>query len=105
MLSAARRHNVKVKGRGTTPMLFAHGFGCDQNMWRSVVPAFEDDYKVVLFDYLGHGQSDFSAYESSKYDSLEGFANDVLEICVELDLRGGVFVGHSVSAVIGVMAA
>jgi sigma-B regulation protein RsbQ len=86
-------------------MLFAHGFGCDQNMWRLVTPAFEDQYRVVLFDYLGHGQSDRSAYDRSRYTSLEQYADDVLEICSELDLRDIVFVGHSVSAVIGVLAA
>jgi sigma-B regulation protein RsbQ len=99
------RHNIKVVGRGTTPMLFAHGFGCDQNMWRFVTPAFEDAYRLVLFDYVGHGRSDYSAYDPRKYASLDGFADDVLEICRELDLRDVVFVGHSVSAVIGIMAA
>lgn len=86
-------------------MLFAHGFGCDQNMWRYVAPAFEDRYKVVLFDYVGHGGSDLAAYDPRKYDSLEGYADDVLEICRELGLEDGVFVGHSVSAVIGILAA
>ena len=86
-------------------MIFAHGFGCDQNMWRFVAPAFEDRYKVVRFDYAGHGGSDRSAYDRAKYDSLDGYADDVLDICRELDVRGGVFVGHSVSATIGVLAA
>jgi sigma-B regulation protein RsbQ len=104
-VDAIRRHNVKVSGRGERPMVFAHGFGCDQNMWRFVVPAFEDDYKVVLFDYVGHGRSDFSAYDREKYASLEGYVDDLLEICRELDVRDGVFVGHSVSAVIGIAAA
>lgn len=85
-------------------MLFAHGFGCDQNMWRFVARAF-DDYQTVLFDYVGAGGSDLSAYDSERYDSLEGYALDVLEICRELDLRNVVFVGHSVSAMIGVLAA
>ena len=104
-MSATQRHNVTVSGRGTTPMVFAHGFGCDQNMWRHVAPAFEDDYRTVLFDYLGHGKSDRSAYDPAKYATLDGYADDVLEICRELELGGGVFVGHSVSATVGVLAA
>lgn len=104
-MDVMRRYNVQVSGRGTTPMLFAHGFGCDQNMWRSVTPAFEDEYKLVLFDYLGHGKSDFSAYDPRKYNSLDGYTDDVLAICRELDLQDVIFVGHSVSAVIGIAAA
>ena len=98
------RYNVRISGSGTRPMLFAHGFGCDQNMWRLVTPAFEPDYKVVLFDYLGHGQSDRAAYDPARYESLSGYADDVLDICRALDVRHGVFVGHSVSAMIGVLA-
>jgi sigma-B regulation protein RsbQ len=101
----ARRNNVKVSGRGTKPMLFAHGFGCDQNMWRLVAPAFEDDHKVVLFDHVGAGRSDLAAYSRARYGTLDGYAEDVLEICRELDLTGVTFVGHSVSAMIGVLAA
>jgi sigma-B regulation protein RsbQ len=99
------RNNVHVSGRGTQPMLFAHGFGCDQNMWRHVAPAFEDDYRVVLFDHVGAGGSDVSAYDRAKYSSLDGYAADVLEICRELELRDVIFVGHSVSAMIGLLAA
>jgi sigma-B regulation protein RsbQ len=99
------RNNVKVSGRGTQPMLFAHGFGCDQNMWRFVTPAFEDDYRIVLFDYVGSGQSDLAAYDPERYSSLAGYAQDVLDICAALDLRDVVFVGHSVSSMIGVLAA
>jgi sigma-B regulation protein RsbQ len=99
------RHNVRVFGAGSTPMVFAHGFGCDQNMWRFITPAFERDYKIVLFDYLGHGRSDVSAYDPARYESLDGYAGDVLEICDALDVRRGVFVGHSVSAMIGALAA
>lgn len=99
------KFNVTVSGRGTKPIVFAHGFGCDQNMWRFVAPAFEADYKVVRFDYLGHGKSDRSAYDRARYASLDGYADDVLEICRELDLHGVVFVGHSVSATIGILAA
>jgi sigma-B regulation protein RsbQ len=99
-----RRHNVRVSGSGSTPMLFAHGFGCDQNMWRLVTPAFEPDYKVILFDYIGHGGSDRAAYDPRQYEFLDGYADDVLAICRALDVQKGVFVGHSVSAMIGVLA-
>jgi sigma-B regulation protein RsbQ len=86
-------------------MMFAHGFGCDQNMWRYVAPAFADDYKIVLFDHVGAGNSNLRAFDRSKYRTLNGYAQDVLDICAELDLRGVTFVGHSVSAMIGVLAA
>lgn len=85
-------------------MVFAHGFGCDQNMWRLVAPSFENDFKTVVFDHVGAGQSDLAAYDPQKYSSLSGYAEDLVEICRELDIRGAVFVGHSVSAMIGVMA-
>ena len=103
--SVLARNNVKVFGRGTQPMLFAHGFGCDQNMWRFVTPAFERDYRIVLFDYVGSGKSDLSAYDAARYATLEGYAEDVLDVCRELDLRDVVFVGHSVSSMVGVIAA
>ncbi|HEU0300674.1 MAG TPA: alpha/beta hydrolase [Longimicrobium sp.] len=99
------RNNVKVFGRGTQPMLFAHGFGCDQNMWRYVTPAFEDDYRIVLFDYVGSGRSDLSAYDPERYSRLDGYAEDVLDICRALDLRDVVLVGHSVSGMVAVLAA
>jgi sigma-B regulation protein RsbQ len=86
-------------------MLFAHGFGCDQNMWRFVTPAFEDDYRIVLFDHVGAGKSDLAAYDRAKYATLDGYAADVLDICRELELHDVVFVGHSVSAMIGILAA
>ncbi len=101
----SKRNNVRIVGRGHRPMLLSHGFGCDQNMWRFVAPAFEDDYKVVLFDHVGAGQSDLAAYDREKYGSLDGYATDVLELCQELELSDVVFVGHSVSAMIGVLAA
>ena len=100
-----RRFNVNISGRGSAPMLFAHGFGCDQNMWRYVAPAFEDDFKVVMFDHVGAGASDLSAYDPAKYSSLDGYADDVLEICRAFELGNVVFVGHSVSAMIGILAA
>ena len=105
MSSTRARHNVRVLGRGTTPMVFAHGFGCDQNMWRFITPAFERDYKIILFDYLGHGQSDRTAYDSRRYETLDAYAEDLLSVCRDLDVQHGVFVGHSVSAMIGVLAA
>lgn len=104
-MSSLKKNNVSVKGAGTAPMIFAHGFGCDQNMWRFVAPAFESDHRVILFDNVGAGSSDLTAYSRSKYSTLEGYADDVLDICRELDLHDVVFVGHSVSAMIGVLAA
>ncbi len=104
-MTVLQRNNVRVSGAGTRAMIFAHGYGCDQNMWRFVAPAFEGDYKTVLFDHVGHGRSDASAFDKEKYSTLDGYAEDVLEICAELDLRHAVFVGHSVSAMIGLLAA
>lgn len=99
------RNNVTVTGRGSDTMMFAHGYGCDQQMWRLVAPAFEATHRVVLFDHVGAGRSDLTAYDRTKYASLGGYADDLLEICAALDVRGGIFVGHSVSAMIGVLAA
>jgi sigma-B regulation protein RsbQ len=100
-----RRNNVKISGRGTRPLMLAHGFGCDQNMCRFITPAFEDDYQIVLFDYVGSGNSDIGAYSETRYRNLSGYARDVLEICDALALEDVVFVGHSVSSMIGVLAA
>jgi sigma-B regulation protein RsbQ len=100
------RNNVKVLGRpGAQPLVFVHGFGCDQNMWRFVAPAFEREHRVVLLDLVGAGQSDLSAWSSSRYQTLQGHAADILEICRVLELENVVFIGHSVSAMIGVLAA
>jgi len=100
------RNNVTVHGNPDgRPMLFAHGFGCDQNMWRHVTPYFADDFRLVLFDHVGAGGSDLTAYDRERYSTLQGYADDVLQICSALDLRDVVFVGHSVSAMIGVLAA
>lgn len=103
-MSVVVRNNVKVKGEGKQVMLFAHGYGCDQNMWRYVTPAFEEDYKIVLFDHVGAGGSDLSAFDSKKYNQLEGYADDILEIIEALQLQDIIFVGHSVSALIGIIA-
>jgi sigma-B regulation protein RsbQ len=99
------RNHVRVSGRGTQPMLFAHGFGCDQNMWRFVAPAFEDDYQVVLFDYVGSGKSDLMAYDAKRYATLDGYAQDLLDVVHALDLRDVVLVAHSVSSMVAVLAA
>lgn len=105
-MGAIERHNIKISGAmHGQPVLFAHGYGCDQNMWRFVAPRFEDDFKVILFDYIGAGSSDQSSYDPARYSSLEGYAQDVVTICEELDLENVIFVGHSVSAMIGVLAA
>jgi len=103
--SILRRNNVKVFGQGEQPLIFAHGFGCDQNMWRFVTPAFENNFKIILFDYVGAGKSDRSAYNKERYASLNGYAQDVLEICAALNIRNSIFVGHSVSSMIGLLTA
>jgi sigma-B regulation protein RsbQ len=104
-MSISERNNVKIIGQGQRTIVFAHGFGCDQNMWRFIVPAFADDYRIVLFDYVGCGKSDLSAYNSDRYSTLDGYAQDIIDICDELSLTDSIFVGHSVSAMIGVLAA
>jgi sigma-B regulation protein RsbQ len=103
--SALVRNNVRVSGEGRDVMIFAHGYGCDQNMWRFVVPAFVESHRAVLFDHVGAGQSDQSAYDKQKYGTLRGYADDVREILRELDVDKVTFVGHSVSAMIGILAA
>ena len=103
-MDVLKRNNVVVKGKGSQVMLFAHGFGCDQNLWRYVAPAFEENYKVVLFDHVGAGASDLSAFDPQKYEKLEGYANDIVEIATGLGLQNIIFVGHSVSALIGIIA-
>jgi sigma-B regulation protein RsbQ len=100
------RNNVVLAGREDRPVvMLAHGFGCDQNMWRLVAPKLAQDFRVVLFDHVGAGRSDLSAWQPQRYATLDGYADDVLRICRELELRQVVFVGHSVSAMIGVLAA
>jgi sigma-B regulation protein RsbQ len=104
MASTLKRNNVKISGSGERFIVFAHGFGCDQNMWRFVSPAFENEFRTVLFDHVGAGGSDLSAYDTAKYATLSGYADDLVEIGIELSFRDAVFVGHSVSSMIGVMA-
>lgn len=103
-MSIVTRNNVQVRGSGKRPMVFAHGFGCDQNMWRYVAPAFEEDFRTILFDHVGAGGSDLSAYSRAKYANLQGYADDVVEICGALELDRVTFVGHSVSSMIGILA-
>jgi sigma-B regulation protein RsbQ len=104
-VDAVARNNVTVSGLPDgQPIVFAHGFGCDSNMWRLVVPRFEDRFKVVLFDHVGSGASDLAAYDAHKYSSLYGYAADVIELCEQLALRDVIFVGHSVSSMIGAIA-
>ncbi|MCF7756823.1 alpha/beta hydrolase [Paenibacillus xylanexedens] len=98
------RNNVKVLGSGSQTIVFAHGFGCDQDMWRYIVPAFSENYRVILFDYVGSGESQINYYDAVKYNNLEGYAQDVLEIMEALELRDTIFVGHSVSSMIGMLA-
>ena len=105
MSGVIERNNVNVRGAGDRAIVFGHGFGCDQNMWRFVEPAFESDFRTVLFDHVGAGGSDLKAYDKSKYSTLSGYADDVVEIGRELGLTDAIFVGHSVSSMIGVLAA
>ena len=105
-MDTLRRNNVVVTGKPDgRAVVLAHGFGCDQNMWRLNVPALAAEYRVVLFDYVGSGRSELAAFDEGRYSSLGGYADDVVEVCAALDLTDAVFVGHSVSAMIGVLAA
>ena len=105
MKDILKRNNVNVIGSGADTIIFAHGFGCDQHVWKSMIEAFQDQYRLVLFDYVGAGCSDLTAYDPERYSTLHGYAQDVIEICEALDLGGAIFVGHSVSSIIGVLAA
>ncbi len=105
MTNVLKRNNVTVIGDAEKVILFAHGFGCDQNSWKYIRNDFASDYRLVLFDYVGAGNSDLSCYDAQKYNSLNGYANDILELCDELKLKDIIFVGHSVSCMIGALAA
>lgn len=104
MNDVMKRNNVKIIGEGKETIIFAHGFGCDQNMWKYIAPQFAERYKVVLFDYVGSGNSDITAYESKKYGTLYGYAQDVLNIIEEMNLKNVIFIGHSISSMIGMLA-
>lgn len=99
------RNNVTIMGSGEQTLMLAHGFGCDQNMWQYLVPTLKEQYTLVLFDYVGSGQSQISAFSESRYRTLEGYARDVNDICTALALEQVHFVGHSVSSTIGLLAA
>ena len=104
-MDVSARHNINVVGTEDGPtILLAHGFGCDQNLWRHVVDELRSEFRLVLIDLVGSGSADPGAWDESKYSSLAGYATDILEILEELDLRDVVFVGHSVSAMIGALA-
>jgi len=105
MADTRKRNNIAIRGEGKQSILFSHGFGCDQNMWRYVSPSFENDYQTVLFDHVGAGLSDLSAYKPSKYEALEGYADDIIEIIQDLKMDHVIFVGHSVAAMMGIIAA
>lgn len=104
MSSIATRNNVHVIGHGDKTMVLAHGFGCDQNMWRFLIPIFSDQYRIVLFDLVGSGLSEIAAYDPDKYQALDGYADDLIEVIKEFSEGPVIFVGHSVSAVIGLLA-
>ena len=103
-MSVQKRNNVQVQGDGPATMFLAHGFGCDQNMWRLLQPAYAGRFRTVLFDLVGSGASDLSAYDPGKYSTLQGYADDVIEIVQEFGRGPAIFVGHSVSAMIGMLA-
>jgi sigma-B regulation protein RsbQ len=105
IMSILQRNNVTVSGSGPVTMIFAHGFGCDQNMWRLLAPSFEGRFRTVTFDLTGSGRSDLSAYDRARYDRLEGHASDVLAILEAIDAGPAVIVGHSVSSMVGLLAA
>jgi sigma-B regulation protein RsbQ len=104
MTSVLKRNNVNVFGEGKKVLFFAHGFGCDQNAWKHIEPFFTKNYKLVLFDYVGAGKYDIGSYNVQKYSSLDGYANDIIEICDTLELKNSIFIGHSVSSMIGALA-
>lgn len=99
------RNHVTLSGSGARAMMFTHGFGCSQEMWRFVTPAFEKDYRIVLFDYVGSGRSDLGAYNPERYATLRGYAQDIIDICDALNLRDIVLVAHSVSGMVSLLAA
>jgi sigma-B regulation protein RsbQ len=103
-MTAQRRNNVQVGGDGSVTIVFAHGFGCDQSMWRYLAPSFQDRFRIITFDLVGSGGSDLSAYDRQKYGTLHGYADDLLEIIDEFSVEPVIFVGHSVSSMIGLLA-
>jgi len=104
MMTAIERNNVNVIGSGEQTLIFAHGYGCDQNIWRHLTPYFADKYRLVLFDFVGSGGSASNAFDRTRYSTLAGYAQDVLDILEELKFENVHFVGHSVSSMVGVLA-
>lgn len=104
MTDILKRNNVNVYGQGTQAMVFAHGYGCDQNVWTDIAAAFEQNYQIVTFDYVGAGKSDLSAYDKQRYGTLNGYMMDILEVYEALDLKDTILVGHSVSSMVGLLA-
>jgi sigma-B regulation protein RsbQ len=100
-MDVRKKNNVNIRGNGQQPMLFVHGYGCNQNMWRFLTPEFEKDYKVILIDLVGYGESDIDSFDKVKYSSLKGYASDIIKVCEELELKNITLVGHSVSSMIG----
>jgi len=106
MTHVLQRNRVRLIGDTGPVLLYAHGFGCNQRMWSRITPAFAHTHRQVLFDYVGSGQSDLAAFDAAKYTRLDGYAQDVLDVCDALNLQQDVtFVGHSVSGSIGLLAA
>lgn len=103
-MSVQQRNNVRVMGEGPLTLVFSHGFGCDQNMWRLIAPQYASRFRTVTFDLVGAGGSDLNAYDAQKYDSLSGYADDLLEVIDAFAQGPVVFVGHSVSAMVGLLA-
>lgn len=103
-MNVLQRNQVKVQGEGKVGLVFAHGFGCDQNMWRLLAPQYASRFKTVTFDHVGSGKSDLQAFDPAKYGSLEGYASDVIEVIDAVTDGPVVFVGHSVSAMVGMLA-
>jgi sigma-B regulation protein RsbQ len=105
MTTIQKRNNITICGQGQQALVFGHGFGCDQTLWLPLIQHFEQQYKIILFDYVGAGNSDLSSYNEQKYSSLQGYAQDVLDVIEELNLENVIFVGHSISSMIGLHAA
>jgi sigma-B regulation protein RsbQ len=103
-MEALKRNNVQIYGKGK-PLIFAHGYGLDQKMWKHITPAFMETHQIILFDHVGSGLSDINSYNKTKYNSLHGYAADLIEICETLKLEKPIFIGHSVSAMIGILTA
>jgi sigma-B regulation protein RsbQ len=99
-----KKNNIRFLGKGTKTLLFVHGYGCDQSMWRNLVPKFEDKFKIILIDLVGSGESDSSFYDFKLYNTLDSYASDIIDICKEFNLSDIVLIGHSVSATICALA-